>query len=287
MKVYHTLICFFFFMLQDGNIGLINAEIHIHTKIEGQSITVQCNFTTTGDRRYFCKDECEEKILEMDGVSAQRGRYSMRYETTHTRSRLDVTITHLTKSDSGRYGCGLDKYAVIDPYQEFEIIVTDASTTTRITTTTTTQSFRRSSTSSTFSAQTTNQSEKEQTEKTTAGGVLLYVRLTLVIIVILFSVAVLIHKKRASKPKEHPEETECANVTETSPVYEEIREGDGQSRSPPVENSVEASAVYSLAPATASYPMRKLKTTGVKSSTLGLIFPTETLPHSAAPPLVM
>ncbi|CAK6982617.1 uncharacterized protein LOC128357691 [Scomber scombrus] len=122
---------------------------------------------------------------------------------------------------------------------------------------TTTQSFRRSSTSSTFSAQTTNQSEKEQTEKTTAGGVLLYVRLTLVIIVILFSVAVLIHKKRASKPKEHPEETECVNVTEASPVYEEIREGDGRSRSPPVENSVEASAVYSLVTATASRPLSK------------------------------
>ncbi|CAK6975809.1 uncharacterized protein LOC128357691 [Scomber scombrus] len=88
-------------------------------------------------------------------------------------------------------------------------------------------------------------------------GVLLYVGLTLVISVLLSSVAVLIHKKRASKPKEHPEETECANVTEASPVYEEIREGNGQSRSPPVENSVEASGVYSLVTATASRPLSK------------------------------
>ncbi|XP_062283413.1 uncharacterized protein LOC133987936 isoform X2 [Scomber scombrus] len=228
MNVHHTLICFFFFtVLQDGNIGLINAEIPIFRGTEGQSITVPCNFKETGSKKYFCKDECEENILEssgdddecqpilkIDDDSARSGRYSMRYETTREGSRLDVTITHLTKSDSGVYSCVLDK-CFTDPYQQFEIIVTD--------------------------------------------GSLMYVRLTLVIIaVLLFSVAVLILcKKRASKPKEHPEETECVNVTEASPVYEEIREGDGQSRSPPVEKSVEASAVYSLVTATASRPLSK------------------------------
>ncbi|XP_053174035.1 uncharacterized protein LOC128357691 [Scomber japonicus] len=140
----------------------------------------------------------------------------MRYETTHTGSRLYVTITHLNKSDSGHYGCGFEKL-LKDPYQEFKIIVTDATT-----------------------------------------GVLLYVGLTLVLIVLLFSMAVLILcKKIASKPKEHPEETECANVTEASRVYEEIREGDGLSQFPPVENSVEASDDYSVVTATASHPLSK------------------------------
>ncbi|CAK6980456.1 uncharacterized protein LOC128357691 [Scomber scombrus] len=69
----------------------------------------------------------------------------------------------------------------------------------------------------------------------------LYVGLTLLIFVLLFSVAVLIFcKKRASKPKEHPEETVYANFTVTS--REETREGDGQSRSPPVENSAAAAS---------------------------------------------
>ncbi|XP_062283821.1 uncharacterized protein LOC133988254 isoform X2 [Scomber scombrus] len=272
MTVHHTLICFFFLMLQDGNIGLINAQIPIFRATEGQSITVQCDFTVTGGKKYFCKDECEEKILEMYGVSAQRDRYSMRYKTRRGRSRLDVTITHLTKSDSGRYGCGLDRFIFTDPYQQFEIVVTDApstskpkltfrpfstsfpsaSTTTTTTTTTTTQSFR----TTTSSAQTTDQSEQEQTAG--GSGVLLYVGLTLVVIVLLFSVALLIFcKKISSKPKKHPEETEYANFTETSQVHEEIREGDGQSRSPPVENSVQTSVVYSVVTAAASRPLSK------------------------------
>ena len=49
----------------------------------------------------------------------------MEYKETPGGSRLDVTITQLTKSDSGRYRCGLDIRAAIDPYWEFKIIVTD------------------------------------------------------------------------------------------------------------------------------------------------------------------
>ncbi|CAK6980034.1 uncharacterized protein LOC128357691 [Scomber scombrus] len=80
----------------------------------------------------------------------------------------------------------------------------------------------------------------------------LYVGLTLFIFVLLFSVAVLIFcKKRASKPKEHPEETVYANFTVTS--LEETREVDGQSRSAPVENSAD----YSVITAAASRPLSK------------------------------
>ncbi|XP_044207424.1 uncharacterized protein LOC122982304 [Thunnus albacares] len=160
MKVCHTLICFFFLTLQDGNIGLINAEIPIFTRTEGQSITVECPFTRTGRRTYFCKDECEEDILEMYDVRAQRGRYIMEYKNTRAGSCLHVTITQLTKSDSGRYRCGLDVSLAIDPYGEFKIIVTDAPSTSKpnltlrpsltsvqsASTPATTQSFRRSST---------------------------------------------------------------------------------------------------------------------------------------------
>ncbi|XP_067449828.1 myb-like protein U [Thunnus thynnus] len=182
MKVCHTLICFFFLTLQDGNIGLINAEIPIFIRTEGQSITVPCHFTYTGSRKYFCKDECEEYILEMYDVRDRIGRYIMEYKNTRAGSRLDVTITQLTKSDSGRYRCGLDIPFLIDLYWEFKIIVIDAPSTSKpnltprpsvrsvqsASTPATTQSFRRSSTTS-FSAETTNQSEEEQTE-ISAGG---------------------------------------------------------------------------------------------------------------------
>ncbi|XP_042264096.1 uncharacterized protein LOC121895205 [Thunnus maccoyii] len=276
MKVHHTLICFFFLTLQDGNIGLINAKIPILTRTEGQSITFQCPFTRTGERKYFCKDECEEYILDMNGVSAQRDRYSMKYKKTPGGSRLDVTITQLTKSDSGRYGCGLDIRLWPDQYREFKINVKDAPSTSKpnstlrpsltsvqsASTPATTQSFRRSST------ETTNQSEGQQTETPAGGsGVLPYVGLTLVVMLLLFSVAVLMYcKKRASKPKEPPVETEHVDANR---VYEEIREDGRQIRSPPVEisstysakftkpNGVQTSDDYSFITATASRPLNK------------------------------
>ncbi|XP_044206869.1 uncharacterized protein LOC122982004 isoform X2 [Thunnus albacares] len=212
----------------------------------------------------------------MYDVRDRIGRYIMEYKETPEGRRLDVTITQLTKSDSGRYVCGLDKPFWFDKYREFKINVTDAPPTSKpnltlrpsltsiqsASTPTTTQSLRRSST------ETPNQSEEQQTE-TPAGGsdVLLYVGLTLVVILLLFSVAVLMYcKKRASKPKEPLVETEYADANR---VYEETREDGRQSRSPPVEISsiysakftkpsgVETSDDYSFTAATASRPLNK------------------------------
>ncbi|KAM7405299.1 hypothetical protein PAMP_012572 [Pampus punctatissimus] len=291
--------------LQDGNISLINAEISIFTRTEGESITVPCDFTDTGRRTYFCKDECEDKdiLVETNEVRAQRGRYSIENKNTTQGPRLYVTITQLTKSDSGLYGCGLDKRFFFDLYVEFKIIVTDAPSTSKPnltlrpfitsvqpastpTATTPRRSFtpsssstettnqpemfsspsiskpnltlrpfitsvqpastptattpRRSFTPSSSSTETTNQPEEQQTETPTAGGsgVLLYVRLTLFIMLILISVpALILWKKRATKPKEYPVETVYADDTEATQVYDEIREDDRQSRSPPVQIS--------------------------------------------------
>ena len=111
-------------MLQDGNIGLINAQIPIYTGTEGESITAPCNFETTGRWRYFCKDECKGYILSMYSGSHQNGTSSMRYYETSGGSRLDVTITQLRKSDSGRYRCGLNSYRS-GPYKQFELVVRD------------------------------------------------------------------------------------------------------------------------------------------------------------------
>ena len=38
---------------------------------------------------------------------------------------MSVTITQLTKSDSGRYRCGLGRSLVPDSYSEFDLIVKD------------------------------------------------------------------------------------------------------------------------------------------------------------------
>uniref|UniRef100_A0A4W6DW94 Immunoglobulin domain-containing protein n=1 Tax=Lates calcarifer TaxID=8187 RepID=A0A4W6DW94_LATCA len=89
----------------------------------GEDVTVQCFFTSFGISKFFCKDSCQEKVLVgTAGDRAQRDRYSIRYLTgTRGGSFLFVTITNLTKSDSGQYWCALDSSSLRD----FELIVTD------------------------------------------------------------------------------------------------------------------------------------------------------------------
>ena len=86
--------------LQDGNIGLINAEIIESTGTEGGNITVGCSFTFSGKRRIFCKDECKDGdiLIETEEDTAQRGRYSIEYKQISTLSTvLYVSITNLTQ----------------------------------------------------------------------------------------------------------------------------------------------------------------------------------------------
>ncbi|XP_031134270.1 CMRF35-like molecule 1 [Sander lucioperca] len=252
MNVCQSLICFFFLTLQDGNIGLINAEIIEGTGTEGGNITVRCSFTLSGKRRIFCKDECKDGdiLIETEEDTAQRGRYSIRYiEGSFLLSGtvLYVSITNLTHSDSGRYRCGLVRSFPFSPsYQEFEIRVTDAPTSPlrpsspsvpSASTLMTSQSL--SSTPSSASPEASKQPRQKHTTPAApeAPGLVLYVRLPLVVLVIVLSVAALIfYRKRARKPNEPHLETEYSNVTEANRVNEEIRE-DSQSTSPPVEVS--------------------------------------------------
>ncbi|KAM8755176.1 uncharacterized protein AB9X84_011727 isoform 1-T1 [Acanthopagrus schlegelii] len=274
MKVHQMLICIFILSLQDGNTGLINAETI--TVTEGGNITHACPFffSVFDKRKIFCKEGCEEKdiLVETTGDRAQRGRYSIEWKTTGLLSSLlYVSITNLTKSDSGRYTCRMDRGYLSN--KEFEIRVEDApitepnrpfstcppsvpSTSTPPTTQssnfvpgipstsalTTTQSSNvvpRSSTPSSASTDTSSQSG--QSNRT--AGVQLYVCLALLFMVVMLSVAVVIFcRGRASKPKGKPVETEYADVTQASPEYEEIREDRERSSSP-----VEISTVYTCA----------------------------------------
>ncbi|KAI4790520.1 hypothetical protein KUCAC02_034580 [Chaenocephalus aceratus] len=91
MKVCHTLICFLFlFSLQDGSTGLVSARLSVYSGIEGEDLR---------DGRYSIDDK--------DGG-------------------LFVTITQLTRSDSGRYRCAAGTYLTRNSYKDFEILVVDA-----------------------------------------------------------------------------------------------------------------------------------------------------------------
>ena len=92
---------------------------------EGGNITVQFPFYPLGKKK-FCRGRCEagDVLIETKENEARNGRYSIKYEGTGSRKGdLSVTITQLTKSDSGTYQCGLGRFTF--RHQEFEIIVTD------------------------------------------------------------------------------------------------------------------------------------------------------------------
>ncbi|XP_028437819.1 CMRF35-like molecule 9 [Perca flavescens] len=229
MNVCQSLICFFFLTLQDGNIGLINAQIIKATGTEGGNITVRCSFTFSGYRRIFCKEECKDGdiLIETEEDTAQGGRYSIRYDGgifPLFETVLYVSITNLTQSDSGRYRCGLDRSFFPTSYQEIEIQVTDAPTSPlrpsspsvpSASTLMTSQSL--SPTPSSASTLMTSQRLSSTPAAPAAPGALLYLGLTLVLFFIMLSVALLIFcRMRARKPKEPPLETEYSIVTDVS-----------------------------------------------------------------------
>ncbi|KAJ4934053.1 hypothetical protein JOQ06_006860 [Pogonophryne albipinna] len=218
-------------------------------------------------RKLLCKPDCEERILiETTGDKATQGRYSIEYIYISLSYRVRVGITKLTKSDSGRYICGLDRDLLPNSHDLIEIIVEDAPTTSKPKWTlrpfsTEVQSAstpptpqRQSSSLRSFTSSSSSPeipTHQQQTEGTAApaSGVVLYVRLTLVVLVIVSSLSVLVFcRKRTCKAKseepEPPVETQYDFVTETDRVYDDIVEA-VRSRSPPVEiSSVHTQARY-------------------------------------------
>ncbi|XP_033987835.1 uncharacterized protein LOC117483569 isoform X2 [Trematomus bernacchii] len=236
MNARHSLICFFFLTLRDGNSGLTNAQNLHRTETEGGNITFKCSFSFSGGRKLFCKGKCKDGniLVETTGDSAQRGRYSIQYKEGAFPVRgtvLYVNITKLTKSDAGQYQCGLVRSAPFpDSHQDFEIRVLDAPSASPLTPT---QSL--SSVPSSASPERITQSQQ-------GPGVVLYVGLILLAMFIVLSVALLIFCRKRAR-KEPLVETEYVSDTETNQLHEEIREVDRRSSSPPVETST----IYSYA----------------------------------------
>ncbi|XP_039460334.1 uncharacterized protein LOC120435243 [Oreochromis aureus] len=229
--------------LQDGNTGLVKAQTWTHRAEEGGNITVKCSFYFSRSRKLFCKEKCENGniLVETSDDAAQNGRYSIKYENKgFPPFTLYVSITQLKQSDSGWYRCSLDKGWSPDGKDDFELIVTEASTTSTpngtlrpfsapvflssASTPPTTQSLSSTSGSSTPSSASSGSSD-----------VLIYVGLILVVMIVVLSAALLIFytKRKTTKPRGPPVETD----TEVNRLYDEIRECDIPSRSPPVEVS--------------------------------------------------
>ncbi|KAI9515667.1 hypothetical protein NQZ68_023317 [Dissostichus eleginoides] len=125
MNISRTLICFFLFSLQDGNTGPVSAQLTVYSVIEGEDVRVECSFTSYKKSKFFCKETCKQEdilIETTDAKAYQRGRYRI----DHKEKDFFVTITQLTKSDSGKYGCGSAASSSRNSSTFIEIIVVDA-----------------------------------------------------------------------------------------------------------------------------------------------------------------
>ncbi|XP_026010778.1 polymeric immunoglobulin receptor-like isoform X2 [Astatotilapia calliptera] len=126
MKVRHTLICFFFLSLQDGNPEVTDAQI-LHYGVIGGDFKAGFSFESPGTWKMFCREECEGEniLINTTDVRAQTGRYSIEYEIESVYV-LYVSISKLTESDSGQYSCGLGGSSSSASYERFVIVVAEA-----------------------------------------------------------------------------------------------------------------------------------------------------------------
>ncbi|XP_038566199.1 uncharacterized protein LOC119896828 [Micropterus salmoides] len=110
-----------------GNFGFIR------TYTEGENVTRGCSVTNYRRQKFFCKNECkkeEDIIIETDENRAQSGRYSIEYKEGSAFG-LYVSVTQVTKSDTGQYRCGYGRALSPDSSNRIKFMVIDAPTTSK------------------------------------------------------------------------------------------------------------------------------------------------------------
>lgn len=111
--------------LQDGHTKVTSAQMHFYG-FAGQSITIECYFSSSKKWKIFCKEKCEKGniLIETQLNSDHHGRYSTEYKYKYEYI-LSVSIRRLIKSDSGRYTCGLGQYPSSYQFTHFGIVVAE------------------------------------------------------------------------------------------------------------------------------------------------------------------
>ncbi|XP_031694964.1 polymeric immunoglobulin receptor-like, partial [Anarrhichthys ocellatus] len=128
MNIHHVLFFCFFSALCGGNTRLVSAQVPVFTAAEGETASLICQPSSSGNKKFFCKNKCEAEdiLIKTDGNTALNGRHSIKYTNGSSGGDLTVTFTNLIRSDSGRYRCGLGKTLSPDSYSDFEVRVSDA-----------------------------------------------------------------------------------------------------------------------------------------------------------------
>ncbi|XP_027867155.1 polymeric immunoglobulin receptor-like isoform X2 [Xiphophorus couchianus] len=100
-----------------------------HYGVSGGNTTFSCIFLSSGRIKFFCRETCEGEnlLIRTSDGAAQIGRYRTEYvrEASRTFSVLSVSISELTRSDAGRYRCGLGDSSSSASFQDFRLVVVD------------------------------------------------------------------------------------------------------------------------------------------------------------------
>ncbi|XP_067384436.1 uncharacterized protein [Channa argus] len=118
MKIHHILFCCFLSALMDAN-----TSITIYQKKEGTNFKIQWQLPPSESTKFLCRNECKDDdiLIKTKDNRAENGSYTIEYKnTSSSKGVLHVNIKNLTKSDSGRYRCGLGTFSL---YREFEVRV--------------------------------------------------------------------------------------------------------------------------------------------------------------------
>ncbi|XP_023190533.1 uncharacterized protein LOC111608775 isoform X1 [Xiphophorus maculatus] len=129
MNIQLSLFCCFFLSLQDRTSSSANAPNNIYGAA-GEEVRVQCAVSLFENWKIFCKENCEggDILIKTRQPTDQRGRYRTEYvkESRANVFSLYVSVSELTRSDEGRYRCGLGDSSSSASYQEFRLVVVDA-----------------------------------------------------------------------------------------------------------------------------------------------------------------
>ncbi|KAL3975112.1 hypothetical protein ACER0C_023738 [Sarotherodon galilaeus] len=126
MKVHHTLICFFFLSLQDGN-AEVNINKNISFGVVGRNLTAVFSFPA-GTWKMLCRGECKggNILINTTDEKHQSQRYSTELKSEDGVPHLSVNITQLIMSDAGQYSCGVGGSPSSVSYKQFEVVVAEA-----------------------------------------------------------------------------------------------------------------------------------------------------------------
>ncbi|KAM9751432.1 uncharacterized protein ACNS7B_008275 isoform 2-T2 [Menidia menidia] len=121
MSVHHTLLCLFFLSLQAANSSSAHGLELFYGHVGGD-VTMECSFSTSGWRelKSFCRENCVggNQLIQTNSNTAEWGRYRIHY----SEQVLSVSISGLTRSDSGRYRCAVGRAS----HTDVELVVAEA-----------------------------------------------------------------------------------------------------------------------------------------------------------------